>query len=367
MTSLLAVPPPTPAFPAPRPPLRFGSLPLVSRYVLAPLAGYTNLAFRLAVREIGGLGLATTDLVNARALLTRSRKTMELIQTCPEDRPMAVQIYGANLEEMQSAAQWLEGYGATSIDINMGCPVNKVVRGGGGSAMMCDSTGTLKLIRGIVESVKVPVTVKMRLGWDEQDLTAPFFAREFEQAGVAAVIIHGRTRAQGFGGTVNLAGIRAVVEAVDRMPIIGNGDVRSLADAARMLEVTGCAGIAIGRGALLNPWFFRQLMQWEETGEPGPAGTWMERLAFMERHFRLLVRYREERFGCLSFRKVANWYCRVLRPGREIQQQMVCLESVAHFDDLAGRIRAILETRIESEGPLPNLNIPVPSGPIEHW
>ncbi len=367
MSSLLAVSPPVPAFPGSRPPLRFGSLALASRYVLAPLAGYTNLALRLAVREVGGLGLATTDLVNARALLTRSRKTMELIQTCAEDRPVAVQIYGANLEEMQSAARWLQDYGVSSIDINMGCPVNKVVRSGGGSAMMCNATGTLKLVQGIVESVKIPVTVKMRLGWDDSDLSAPFFARQFEQAGVAAVIIHGRTRAQGFGGTVNLDGIRAVVEAVERMPIIGNGDVRSLADAARMLQVTGCTGIAIGRGALLNPWFFRQLKQWEETETPGPAGTWLERLTFMERHFRLLVHCREERFACLSFRKVANWYCRVLRPGREIQQQLVMLESPAQFEELAGKIRGILEQRTDSEGPLPNLNIPVPSGPIEHW
>jgi len=367
MSSLLAVPPEIPAFPEPRPPLRFGSLSLASRYVLAPLAGYTNLAFRLAVREIGGAGLATTDLVNARALLTRSRKTMDLIQTCPEDRPVAVQIYGANLEEMRAAAQWLQGYGVSSIDINMGCPVHKVVRSGGGSAMMCDSINTVNLVRGIVESVTIPVTVKMRLGWDDGDLSAPFFAREFEQAGVAAVIIHGRTRAQGFGGGVNLDGIRAVVEAVHGLPIIGNGDVRSLADAARMLRLTGCAGIAIGRGALLNPWFFRQLKQWEETGEPGPAGTWLERLAFMERHFHLLAQFKEERFACLNFRKVANWYCRVLHPGREIQQQLVMLESVAQFDDLAGQIRTLLEMRTDSEGPLPNLNIPVPSGPIEHW
>ncbi len=158
-----------------------------------------------------------------------------------------------------------------------------------------------------------------------------------------------------------------MVEAVERLPIIGNGDVRTLADAARMLRVTGCTGIAIGRGALLNPWFFRQLKQWEETGEPGPAGTWLERLAFMERHFHLLAQLKEDRFACLNFRKVANWYCRVLHPGREIQQQLVMLESVAQFDDLAGQIRAILEKRTDSEGPLPNLSIPVPSGPIEHW
>src|SRR5262245_38454526 len=197
------------------------------------------------------MGLATTDLVNARALLRTSRKTMELIQTCPEDHPVAVQIYGAEKEEMCAAARWLEAYGVASIDINMGCPVHKVVRGGGGSAMLCDTGNTVALVRAVVESVRIPVTVKMRLGWDDTQWSAPFFAREFEQAGVAAVIIHGRTRAQGFGGQVNLEGIRAVAEAVERIPVIGNGDVRSVADAARMLHTTHCSGIAIGRGALL--------------------------------------------------------------------------------------------------------------------
>src|SRR5262249_6661713 len=155
------------------------------------------------------------DLVNARALLVRSRKTMELIQTCPEDRPLAVQIYGSVPEEMRDAAQWLESYGVSSVDINMGCPVHKVCRGGGGSAMMCDPAKTGALVRTVVEAVCVPVTVKMRLGWDAHDLSAPFFAREFEQAGVAAVTIHGRTREQGFGGSVSLDGIRAVAEAVE--------------------------------------------------------------------------------------------------------------------------------------------------------
>src|SRR5262245_59980777 len=174
-------------------PLRWGSVPLASRFLLAPLAGYTTLAFRLAVRELGGLGLATTDLVNARALLRCNRTTMELIQTCPEDRPVAVQIYGSNAQEMADGARWLENYGITSTDINMGCPVHKVTRNGGGSAMMCEPGKTVDLVRTIVEAVKIPVTVKMRLGWDDDSLSAPFFAREFERAGVAAITLHGRT------------------------------------------------------------------------------------------------------------------------------------------------------------------------------
>jgi nifR3 family TIM-barrel protein len=345
----------------------FGPLRLASRYLLAPLAGYTNLPFRLVVRGLGGLGLATTDLVNARALLVGSRKTLELIATCPEDRPLAVQIYGADAREMCDAAQWLQAYGVSSVDINMGCPVNKVTRGGGGSAMLCDRAATVNLVRAVVESVRVPVTVKMRLGWDEQSLSAPFFACEFEQAGVAAVTIHGRTRAEGFGGQVDLSGIRSVVEAVDRIPVIGNGDVRTIADAARMLQETGCAGIAVGRGALLNPWIFAQLQSWETSGEPGPSGTYEERLDLMERHFRRLVEQRGERFASLTFRKVSAWYCRVLRAGKDVQQRMVQLSGVAEFMEVVAKLR--------TRGPVPGWEewivnespIRVPQGPIDRW
>jgi nifR3 family TIM-barrel protein len=355
--------------PIPSPPraLRWGSLELPSRYLLAPLAGYTTLAFRLAVRRLGGLGLATTDLVNARALVLASRRTMELIQTCPEDRPVAVQIYGSVPEEMRDAAQWLQDYGVSSVDINMGCPVHKVVRGGGGSAMMCDPTKTIELVRTVVEAVHIPVSVKMRLGWDDHSWSAPFFAREFEKVGVAGVTIHGRTRAQGFGGTVNRDGIRAVVEAVERIPVIGNGDVRSLADADEMLRVTGCAGIAIGRGALLNPWIFAQLRRREETGDAGPGGSYEERVEFMHGHFHLLVEHRGERFGCLSFRKVANWYCRVLRPGRDIQQRLIRIESAAEFDGLVDEVRERGRLRPNHEWLDREPIIAVPKGPNERW
>jgi tRNA-dihydrouridine synthase B len=344
-----------------------GSLQLASRFWLAPLAGYTNLPFRLAVRQLGGLGLATTDLVNARALMQASRKTMELLRTCPADRPVAVQIYGANPSEMRDAAQWLEAYGISSVDINMGCPVHKVVRGGGGSALLCDAGNTVRLVQTVVEAVRIPVTVKMRLGWDDTDWSAPFFAREFEQTGVAALTIHGRTRSQGFSGSVNLDGIRAVVEAVERIPVIGNGDVRTIAEAERMLSFTGCAGIAIGRGALLNPWIFTHLEAWERTGEPGAMPTYEQRLDFMHRHFHLLVEDRGERFGCLTFRKVANWYCKVLHPGREVQQRLVRIERVTDFDEIVERLRESGEPRGWSEWLHSESPIKVPGGPIEHW
>jgi nifR3 family TIM-barrel protein len=278
-----------------------------------------------------------------------------------------VQIYGADPADMKAAAQWLEAYGVSAVDVNMGCPVHKVTRGGGGSALMCNTTSTIDLVRTVVEAVRIPVTVKMRLGWDDGHLSGPFFAREFEKAGVAAVTIHGRTRAQGFSGGVNLDGIRAVVEAVERIPVIGNGDVRTIADAEKMFSVTGCAGIAIGRGALLNPWFFAQLARRDATGDPGPPATYLQRLAFMDRHFHLLVEHKGERFACLSFRKVANWYCRVLRPGREIQQRLMLIESVSVFEALVEQVREVLSARTGQDWPEADLAIAVPKGPIEHW
>src|SRR6266404_2125328 len=181
--------------------MRIGSLELKSNLFLSPLAGYTNLPFRLALREVGGLDLATTDLVNARSLLEKNPKALKLIETCPADRPLAVQLFGSVPEEMRDATQYLESIGVNSVDINMGCPVRKVCRVGGGSAMMTELDKTAALVKGRVEAVKIPITAKMRLGWDDENLTAPDLARTLEDAGVAAIAVHGRTQQQGFGGS----------------------------------------------------------------------------------------------------------------------------------------------------------------------
>src|SRR5688572_17905479 len=242
--------------------MRLGSLDLKSNLFLSPLAGYTNLPFRLTLREIGGLDLATTDLVNARSLIEKNPKAFKLIETCPADKPLAVQLFGSVPEEMRDAALYLESVGIASIDINMGCPVRKVCRVGGGSAMMTELDKTAALVKGMVDAVKIPVTAKMRLGWDDQNITAPDLARVLEDVGVAAIFVHGRTREQGFGGTVNLAGIRAVVQAVQRIPVIGNGDVITPQAARKMFDETGCAGVSIGRGAFYNPWIFQHTLHY---------------------------------------------------------------------------------------------------------
>src|SRR5215469_888057 len=174
--------------------MRIGSLTLDSNLFLSPLAGYTNLPFRLTVRQVGGLGLATTDLVNARSLLERRSKALKLIESSAADRPLAVQLFGSVPEEMRDAAVFLQSEGVAAVDINMGCPVRKVCRVGGGSAMMTELAKTAALARSMVEAVKVPITAKMRLGWDDENITAPDLARALEDAGIGAIFVHGRTR-----------------------------------------------------------------------------------------------------------------------------------------------------------------------------
>ena len=242
--------------------MRIGSLQLKSNLFLSPLAGYTNLPFRLVVREIGGVGLCTTDLVNARSLLEKNKKALKLIETRAGDSPMAVQLFGSVPEEMRDAALYLESIGVASVDINMGCPMRKVCKVGGGSAMMTELDKTSALVSGMVNAVKIPITAKMRLGWDDDNLTAPDLARALEDVGVAAIFVHGRTRQQGFGGTVKLAGIRKVVEGVKNIPVIGNGDIITPQAAKMMFDETGCAGVSIGRGAFYNPWIFQHTLEY---------------------------------------------------------------------------------------------------------
>jgi len=334
--------------------VRIGPLPLTSNLLLAPLAGYTNLPFRLCMREIGGFGLATTELVHARSLLEQQRKAVELAETSPEDSPLAVQLFGAVAEELRDAAQWLEASGVALIDINMGCPVEKVVQRGAGAAMLRDPVQTGKFVRTITQAVKVPVTVKTRLGWDDSRLDAVQLAPILEDAGIAALTIHGRTREGAFGGSVNLAGIRAVVQAVRSIPVFGNGDIRDPHSAHHMLNETGCDGLVIGRGALANPWVFHEIRA-TLVGEPPPLQpTLVERIAFMTRHFFRTVALRGEHLACIQFRKMVDWYARAFGPCKVFRLGMKDLRSVTHYHELVGRL--LEERGLNGESAVPSLN-----------
>jgi len=368
--------------------MRIGALNLESNLFLSPLAGYTNLPFRLVVREVGGVGLCTTDLVNARSLLEKNPKAFKLIETSQADSPLAVQLFGSVPEEMRDAAVYLESLGIASIDINMGCPVKKVCKVGGGSAMMTELDKTAALVKGMVNAVKIPVTAKMRLGWDDDNLTAPDLARTLEDVGIAAIFVHGRTREQGFGGTVNLTGIRKVVAAVKSIPVIGNGDIITPQAAKKMFDETGCAGVSIGRGAFYDPWIFKRTLSFVNTGELPLEPSFSERIRIMRRHLDLMIEVFGEELGCRMFRKVAPWYARRFGPCHEFNKKIVQVATKAQFDGILENYIRWRQQFLDEHGELlprfqqpPMLasfmrdepastqreQIPVPKGPVEVW
>jgi len=371
--------------------VQLGPYTLSSNLFLSPLAGYTNLPFRLTLRELGGLAWTTCDLVNARSLIERSPAALKLVACSPEDRPFAIQLFGNVPDEMREAARICQELGAQAVDINMGCPVKKVVRVGGGSAMMTELKKTAALVRGMVEAVDIPITAKMRLGWDDENLSAPELAAVLEEAGVAAIFVHGRTRAQGFSGRVNLSGIRAVVAAVHSIPIIGNGDITTPQAAKRMIAETGCAGVSIGRGAFYDPWIFRRTDHYLRNGELLPEPDFAERVRVMRLHFERYCDFYGEAHGSRLFRKVAPWYAKRFGPAKPFKQDIITINSRADFEAVLARyidwraqfcdergellpryaLDPLRASFMDAENDTGNANertaIPVPAGPIEVW
>ena len=219
--------------------IRIGGVELATNLLLSPIAGYYDLAFRRHVRPFGGLGLASTELVNPTALRLKSERSMKIVETSADDQPLAIQIYGSDPDQLAEAAEWSAANGATIVDINMGCPVPKIAGRGGGSGLLRSCPDAVKLAERVVKACPVPVTVKTRLGWEMGNLVAPDLGRRLADVGVAALTIHGRYGEQAFKGSADLAGIRAVAAAVRSIPVFGNGDVKSAHDAKRMLEQTG--------------------------------------------------------------------------------------------------------------------------------
>ena len=344
-------------------PIVIGGRTLPTRFFLAPLAGYTHLAFRLVLRGIGGLGLATTDLVLASMLWSERRKSLDLVETCPEDRPLSVQIFSGETSHLDRAAIWLQEHGYESIDINMGCPMAKVNSSGGGARLMCNVEGAVSMVSRVIDAVRLPVTVKMRLGWDSSMITAPELAVALEEIGVAAVTVHGRTRSQGFHGTVDREGIRQTVAAVRSMPIIANGDVRTPADAFSMMRETGCAAVAIGRGAMLDPWIFRRIQGLANGETDVYEPTVDEQIGFLSTHFSLMARQYDV-FACLMFRKFAAWYGSRLGIPEDLEDRLRRFESFAEFDEILNQIRLRHGERMSS---VPTALVKTPNGPVEHW
>lgn len=337
--------------------LRIGSVTLRTPLLLAPIAGYCDLAFRLVVRSVmatpqtridhaPAVGLACTDLLCPQAVLSDSEKSKWLAATCEADRPLCMQLYGADADIMADAARWAEGHGATIIDINMGCPVDKVTKKNGGSKLLCDPSGTVALARKVVRAVRVPVTAKIRLGWDDTSIITQTLPVALADAGIAAITVHGRTTAQMFRGEARLDTggddcIRAVVRAMNsfpQVPVIGNGDIKSPLDARRMMDLTGCAGVMIGRGALGQPWIFRDTAHYLATGKlPAPLPR-ADRARLVLMHLDKLLELRDEKIAVNTMRARMSWYSAHLQPWPGLKRDVQSLSSALAMRDylLAG-------------------------------
>jgi len=311
---------------APRVPVRIGPVELETNLLLAPVAQYCDLAWRITCRAYGGVGLACTDLLSPHGVLKGSARSLDLAQTNEQDAPVCMQLYGNDADLLADAGAWAVAHGAAVVDINMGCPVDKVVKKNGGSMLLCDPARTVGIAAAIVRSVdrasrgRVPVTAKVRLGWDDTCIVAPDLARSLERIGIAAVTVHGRTTEMKFTGSCRREGIRDVVQAVDRIPVFGNGDVTTPEDAASMIAETGCAGVMIGRGSFSRPWLFRRAWALVSTGDPGPEPDEPERIAIMRGYFERMLEFRDEHYALHHMRRRMSWFAKTLGPCKPLHE-----------------------------------------------
>ncbi len=289
-----------------------------SRIYLAPMAGVTDLPFRLICKSYGAQGL-TTEMVSAKGLYYKDKKTNDLMLLDAREKPASIQIFGSEPDIFREIAPEVEAAGAAAVDINMGCPMPKIVNNGDGSALMKNPELAGKIVRATVDAVKIPVTIKIRKGWDTD--TAAEFAKVLEANGASAICVHGRTREEFYMGCADWNTIKAVKEAV-KIPVIGNGDIFSGEDAARMLEETGCDGVMVGRGARGNPFIFRQIDEYFKTGKVTYKPTALEKIEQAIAHTRLICDIKGERRGIPEMRKHVAWYIKGIPHSAELKNNV---------------------------------------------
>jgi tRNA-dihydrouridine synthase B len=312
--------------------LKIGNVLLENSYVLGPMAGVTDLPFRLLCKEQGA-GLLCMEMVSAKGIFYNNKNTESLLQIHPEEVPVSLQFFGSDPKIVSEMAKRVEERPFSILDINMGCPVPKVVRNGEGSALMKNPKLVYELVSATVKAIKKPVTVKIRKGFDDEHINAVEIAKIIEEAGAATVAVHGRTREQYYSGKADWEIIRQVKEAVS-IPVIGNGDVTSGEKAIAMREQTGCDGVMIARGAQGNPWIFSELLEYERTGRLPDRPDVEEIKQTMLRHARLQIEYKGDFTGIREMRKHVAWYTKGLHGAARLRDQINQVESYAELENL---------------------------------
>ena len=312
--------------------LKIGDVSLKNNLILAPMAGVTDLPFRLLCKEQGA-GLLCMEMVSAKAIYFNNRTTEELLTIDDREPPVSLQLFGSDPDIISEMAKKIENRPFSILDINMGCPVPKVAGNGEGSALMKNPKLVEEIVSKTAKAIKKPVTVKIRKGFDDEHINAVEIARIAESAGAAAVAVHGRTREQYYSGKADWDIIRQVKEAV-KIPVIGNGDVTSPEAARQLVEMTGCDGIMIGRGAQGNPWIFRQILHWMETGEEEPKPDLEEVKAMILRHAKMLVEYKGAYTGIREMRKHVAWYTAGYPNSAKLRARVNEIESLEALEHL---------------------------------
>ena len=315
--------------------LKIGNVELDNPYVLAPMAGVTDLPFRLLCREQGA-GLLCMEMVSAKAIQYNNKNTKALLEIHPEERPVSLQLFGSEPDVISEIAKQIEELPFAILDINMGCPVPKIVRNGEGSALMKNPKLVHEIVSKTAKAIKKPVTVKIRKGFDDTCINAVEIAKIIEDAGAAAVAVHGRTREQYYSGKADWDIIRQVKEAVS-IPVIGNGDVTSGESALAMMRETGCDGVMIGRGSQGNPWIFSELLEYEKTGVMPERPSRDEIKNMILRHARLQLDYKGEYLGIREMRKHVAWYTTGMPNSAKFRNEVNAVESYEQLEDLLMR------------------------------
>ena len=317
---------------------KIGNVELENNLILAPMAGVTNLPFRIICKDYGA-GMVCTEMASAKAMFHNDQKTKRLFNTEGEKRPISFQVFGSELESIEYAVKYMSDF-ADIIDINMGCPAPKVVKNGDGSKLLLDLEKAKQIIETAVQNSKVPVTVKFRKGWDKENIVAVEIAQIAEQAGASAITIHGRTRSEFYTGKADWDIIKKVKQSV-HIPVIGNGDVTDEESALAMFEQTGVDGIMIGRGSFGNPWIFRNIKHYLQTGEKLPQPTNQERLQVMEKHIQLAVEEKGEDVAIKELRKHISWYTKNLKNSSEFRNS---INKIEKKDELISTIEEYFKT-----------------------